>query len=438
MNKYGRLSEMLMSKFNISEQESNNFIAEMFKLIEDALKTDKQVKVKGLGSFKLTTVNARESVDVNTGERIVIESREKISFSPDTSLSDLVNSPFAQFETVVLNDGVDFSEIDNYYSKLETANDNTILVQELLKEKRDNDVSKYNLNEQEKQSIASSELLTPEEDTREEADNLNSIEVEKQVEEVDNSSEVGLNSTEIADSPTVSVSYKLTPCELSALNSDRKKETEKAHTDVEKMGNEEVVLSETPISPISEKNNSTPKKSYKTYILLLFSFVAIGIIVFVFLIPFFQKVDTELKEPVVEAKATIEKEVDSTLIKQQQYIKDSIEHAKMVAYKADSMAKAQEDSINKAHEIAQEEQRKKIEEAKQYDKDVRVRTGAYRIIGVSKTIVVKAGETMSSISKKTLGPDMECYVEAINGKTEVKEGESIKIPLLELKKRHKK
>ena len=438
MNKYGRLSEMLMSKFNISEQESNNFIAEMFKLIEDALKTDKQVKVKGLGSFKLTTVNARESVDVNTGERIVIESREKISFSPDTSLSDLVNSPFAQFETVVLNDGVDFSEIDNYYSKLETANDNTMLVQELLKEKSDNDVSKYNLNELEKQSIASSELLIPEEDTREEADILNSIEVEKQVEEVDNSSEVGLNSTEIADSPTVFVSYKLTPCELSALNSDRKKETEKAHTDVEKMGNEEVVLSETPISSISEENNSTPKKSYKTYILLLFSFVAIGIIVFVFLIPFFQKVDTELKEPVVETKATIEKEVDSTLIKQQQYIKDSIEHAKMVAYKADSMAKAQEDSINKAHEIAQEKQRKKIEEAKQYDKDVRVRTGAYRIIGVSKTIVVKAGETMSSISKKTLGPDMECYVEAINGKKEVKEGESIKIPLLELKKRHKK
>ena len=438
MNKYGRLSEMLMSKFNISEQESNNFIAEMFKLIEDALKTDKQVKVKGLGSFKLTTVNARESVDVNTGERIVIESREKISFSPDTSLSDLVNSPFAQFETVVLNDGVDFSEIDNYYSKLETDNDNTILVQELLKEKSDNDVSKYNLNEQEKQSIASSELLTPEEDTREEADILNSIEVEEQVEETGESNEVILNSKGIETISTATVSYKLTPCELSVLNSDRKKETEKAHTDVEKMDNEEVVLSETPISPISEENNSTLKKSYKTYILLLFSFVAIGIIVFVFLIPFFQKVDTELKEPVVEAKATIEKEVDSTLIKQQQYIKDSIEHAKMVAYKADSMAKAQEDSINKAHEIAQEEQRKKIEEAKQYDKDVRVRTGAYRIIGVSKTIVVKAGETMSSISKKTLGPDMECYVEAINGKTEVKEGESIKIPLLELKKRHKK
>ena len=102
------------------------------------------------------------------------------------------------------------------------------------------------------------------------------------------------------------------------------------------------------------------------------------------------------------------------------------------------MAKAQEDSINKAYEIAQKEQRKKIEEAKQYDKDVRVRTGAYRIIGVSKTIVVKAGETMSSISRKTLGPDMECYVEAINEKKEVKAGESIKIPLLELKKKHKK
>ena len=333
MNKYGRLSEMLMSKFNISEQESNNFIAEMFKLIEDALKTDKQVKVKGLGSFKLTTVNARESVDVNTGERIVIESREKISFSPDTSLSDLVNSPFAQFETVVLNDGVDFSEIDNYYSKLETANDNTMLVQELLKEKSDNDVSNYNLNEQEKQSIVSPELLKTEEDAREEADIQSSIEIEEQVEETAESNEVIVNSKEIESISTATVSYKLTSCELSALNSDRKKETEKAHTENENTDVEEVVQHETPISPISEENNSTPKKSYKTYILLLFSFVAIGIIVFVFLIPFFQKVDTELKEPVVEAKTTIKKEVDSTLIKQQQYIKDSIEQLKWLLIK---------------------------------------------------------------------------------------------------------
>ena len=438
MNKYGRLSEMLMSKFNISEQESNNFIAEMFKLIEDALKTDKQVKVKGLGSFKLTTVNARESVDVNTGERIVIESREKISFSPDTSLSDLVNSPFAQFETVVLNDGVDFSEIDNYYSKLETANDNTMLVQELLKEKSDNDVSNYNLNEQEKQSIVSPELLKTEEDAREEADIQSSIEIEEQVEETDESNEVIVNSKGTESISTATVSYKLTPCELSALNSDRKKETEQAHTENVNTDVEEVIQHETPISSVLEENDSTLKKSYKNYILLLFSFIAIGIIVFVFLIPFLQKVDTELKEPVIETKTSIEKEVDSTLIKQQQYIKDSIEHAKLIAYKADSMAKAQEDSINKAYEIAQEEQRKKIEEAKQYDKDVRVRTGAYRIIGVSKTIVVKAGETMSSISRKTLGPDMECYVEAINEKKEVKAGESIKIPLLELKKKHKK
>ena len=438
MNKYGKLSEMLMSKFTISEQESDNFIAEMFKLIEDALKTDKQVKVKGLGSFKLTPVNARESVDVNTGERIVIESREKISFTPDPSLSDLVNSPFAQFETVVLNDGVDFSAIDDYYSKLETANDNTMLVQELSKEKNDNDVSKNSLNEQEKQSIVSSELLKTEENAREEADIQSSIEIEEQVEETDESNEVIVNSKRTESISTATVSYKLTPCELSALNSDRKKETEQAHTENENTDVEEVVQHETPIPAVSEENDSALKKSYKNYILLLFSFIAIGIIVFVFLIPFLQKVDTELKEPVIEAKTSIEKEVDSTLIKQQQYIKDSIEHAKLIVYKADSMAKAQEDSINKAYEIAQEEQRKKIEEAKQYDKDVRVRTGAYRIIGVSKTIVVKAGETMSSISRKTLGPDMECYVEAINEKKEVKAGESIKIPLLELKKKHKK
>ena len=114
MNKISELSSVLVAKYGLSQKEADAFVVQMFDVINSGLQSsDKQVKVKGLGTFKIQSVNARESIDVNTGERIVIEGRNKISFTPETSLKNRVNLPFSQFETVIINDGVDFSDIEN-------------------------------------------------------------------------------------------------------------------------------------------------------------------------------------------------------------------------------------------------------------------------------------------------------------------------------------
>ena len=111
MNKMSDLAATLVDKYGLNQKDAEHFVASMFDVINDGLQSaDRMVKVKGLGTFKLTSVSPRESVDVNTGERIVIDGRDKISFTPETALRDRVNQPFSQFETVVLNDGVNFSD----------------------------------------------------------------------------------------------------------------------------------------------------------------------------------------------------------------------------------------------------------------------------------------------------------------------------------------
>lgn len=99
------LIDLLAAKQGISKKDAEVFVKEFFLLIEQALEKDKNVKIKGLGTFKLIDVDSRESVNINTGERFQIKGHTKVSFSPDTSLRDTINKPFAHFETVVLNAG---------------------------------------------------------------------------------------------------------------------------------------------------------------------------------------------------------------------------------------------------------------------------------------------------------------------------------------------
>lgn len=119
MIRLSRLAASLARKHGISQRAAERFLATMAEVMNDGLHYDKTLKVKGLGSFKVTSVNARESVNVNTGERILIDGREKITFTPEQSMRDFVNKPFAQFETVVVNDGVDFDAIDKKYALTE-------------------------------------------------------------------------------------------------------------------------------------------------------------------------------------------------------------------------------------------------------------------------------------------------------------------------------
>ena len=190
---------MLTSKMGLEVAEAEAFITAMFKVVNEGLKEDKLVKIKGLGTFKLTKVSARESVDVNTGERIVIEGREKISFTPDNYMRDLVNSPFSQFETVVLSDGVDFSAIDEKYALNELEDDSSLLLSneeslETIAEEPKNILSSIEeakealaqLNEKEEEGTVVEPVLSAELET----ENLLVVEQEESNEETDRKSVV--------------------------------------------------------------------------------------------------------------------------------------------------------------------------------------------------------------------------------------------------------
>ena len=123
MSRNKDLAAALTEKHGLAKTDAEAFVNAMFTLINEALASERAVKVKGLGTFKVISVAARKSVDVNTGAPIVIDGRDKISFTPDSSLRDEVNKPFAQFETVVVNDGVDFSEIDRKFEEEESTKD---------------------------------------------------------------------------------------------------------------------------------------------------------------------------------------------------------------------------------------------------------------------------------------------------------------------------
>ena len=99
------LIDLLAEKHGMSKKNADSFVKEFFQLIEEALEKDKYVKIKGLGAFKLIDVERRESVNVNTGERFEIQGHTKVSFTPEPALKDIINKPFAHFETVVLNEG---------------------------------------------------------------------------------------------------------------------------------------------------------------------------------------------------------------------------------------------------------------------------------------------------------------------------------------------
>ena len=104
------LADMLAQKAGISKREAQQFLTDFVETIQDGVNADKLVKIKGLGTFKVIDVDARESVNVNTGERVTIDSHQKLTFTPDTAMKELVNKPFSQFETVVLNEGVVFDD----------------------------------------------------------------------------------------------------------------------------------------------------------------------------------------------------------------------------------------------------------------------------------------------------------------------------------------
>ena len=534
------LAQRLAEKSGISLQDAELFIRKMFDVANEGLQSDKLVKMKWLGTFKVMAVKDRESVDVNTGERIIIEGRDKISFTPDNILKEIVNKPFAQFETVVVNDGVDFDEIDR---KFENAEEDGSVFDSTLESVPDSDNSSLeSFVEQDSPATSGVIDFLDEENDAPVSDEMIVIgEKRLSQENVAEPEEKKPEGSEpAATEPAVFKPAVSEPEESEFATSELEtKESEvPAQNEVESVvsdeENESTLTEETPIAekvPSDEENSiteipiveeasieeeassdeetpSSDEETDKRHVVLPRYLVIAASVVFLAMIGGFgwfafnygkmaaqrdhlalqldnyQQIATEKKTPTKSAstqeeilrKKAIEDSVrmaqaseavkkvedaeqnmDAAVDKQSIDVKSAeakknLEVKKLADAKNLADAKRQVEAkkladakkLQETKKLAEakkkEETRKQAEKhaaqaSSKYDQDVRVRTGAYRIIGVSEVVTAREGQTIKSLSQKYLGPGMECYVEALNGTSLLKSGQKVKIPKLELKKK---
>lgn len=498
------LAQRLAEKSGISLQDAELFIRKMFDVANEGLQSDKLVKMKWLGTFKVMAVKDRESVDVNTGERIIIEGRDKISFTPDNILKEIVNKPFAQFETVVVNDGVDFDEIDRKFenaeedgsvfdSTLECVPDSdnfslesfveqdspvTSGVIDFLDEENDAPVSDEMIVIGEKR-VSQENVAEPEEKKTEESEPAATEPavfkpaVSEPVESESATSELETKESEVpAQNEVESV---VSDEENESTLTEETPIAEKVPSDEENSITEIPIVEEAPIEEEASSDEETPSSDEETdkrHVVLPRYLVIAASVVFLAMIGGFswfafnygkmaaqrdhlalqldnyQQITTEKKAPTKSA-STQEEILRKKAIEDSVRMAQASEAVKKVENAEQNMdATADKQSIDvKSAEAKKHAEAKKTEEARKqaekhaaqasskYDQDARVRTGAYRIIGVSEVVMAREGQTIKSLSQKYLGPGMECYVEALNGTSLLKPGQKVKIPKLELKKK---
>lgn len=480
------LAKILAEKNSMTISEAEAFIKQMFDVANGVMQADKQLKIRWLGTFKVTSVKDRESVDVNTGERIVIGGRDKITFTPDNILKEIVNKPFAQFETVVVNDGVDFSEIDRKFSfeskedvsipsdeqqpsdelenspieKLEsipvvtTVQSAEPVVQENETPTEEVPVHVKDLNVLPEQKVWTEEhesVLPVEEKQREEPisevqEAEQSVKEEEPEQVVETSSlqeETSESTPEVTD--FVSQPMQTTPAAESYFG-------DKDADNADEVDEVDDVL-------VSDKKHYFMLPRYVISVAVVLIIVLIGGVGwFAFNYGKMQAQRNHLAMQLEEMQKTRLKKdslarlqnddlrmkalQDSARLAQAAEVVNSVDEHQTEA-QVDSIKKAEAKKAEvkaKAQEVAKEKEAAKMKEKalteSKYDVDPRVRTGAYRITGIDQTVVAKSGQTLSSISKLYLGPGMECYLEAVNGGAiDVKAGQKIKIPKLVLKKK---
>lgn len=618
------LAMALVNKNKLSLKEAENFVATMFDTLNVGLNDDKQVKLKGLGTFKVMSVSARKSVDVNTGEPIIIDGRDKISFTPDSTMKDLVNKPFAQFDTVVINDGVDLKELERMDwaeatsdaelaplndssadveatptstlppSKIETAvnqaadalasepmevvnetevpvkkaseKSHVLTMQQLSALNGDqlpaatalnavNAISQLTLtadqlrllnggekqDEPEQSVVQHTELALEEtaiETETDVPDFLSDVEKEEtlpQTQPVEVLSEQQNETPEapemdVVDSAEVSDVEETTDgvedepakekdtvdadndfvatdtrddsecepvqaaCAVSAVESqtlvDENAETEEEPTPEDtESNNTDRLDGETELQSDEEESDEDGETNASSYEYeedeweeeerrrkrrRLIVACVVGLIVVAGGVAWYLWNQMQLKDNRIShletllntSKPSDSKASEQALSPADSAREDSInklidaqtkadlaaseakmaQNAEKKAEKADDKKTAATTAENKkpAEKTAdkpapkQEKAKANTDESqnyKQYEKDARVRTGAYKIVGIAHVVTVTKGQTLYSLSKSMLGPGMECYIEAVNGNVkELKEGQKIKIPKLELKK----
>ena len=446
------LAKAVASKRGLTQAEAERFIATMFEVAGAGIQEDKLLKMKWLGTFKITSVKDRESVDVNTGERILIEGRDKISFTPDNIMKEIINKPFAQFETVVVNDGVDFSDIDEKFANMEREEE---LLLQKEQERHDDEVVLEEQNAEQPQELDQNVRQSREEEQSQE--NLPDAELQSQ----ENLPDAELQSQDDGEKNDLSQESLLNE-ELTQENNQKVEQPQEVKSPISE---ENVALSselknvETSADDFSEtyasdRHHLVIPKYVVALVCVVFVALLGGLCWFAFTYGKMQarqeQMEMQLKAtqsqskpvaavPVDTAKSvassdekdlSAKMDVESAQANGAQANNAQADHAQLAMKK-----KAKQDSIR----MAQANNAVKMaEKASEYLNDPRIRTGAYRIVGVEKTVTAKSGQTLARLSKLYLGPGMECYMQAINGCSEIKTGQKVKIPKLELKRKGKK
>lgn len=475
-NSLNGLADKLAEKSGLSQIEAELFIRKMFDVCHQGLAADKIVKMRWLGTFKVTSVKERESVDVNTGERIVIEGRDKISFTPDNILKEIVNRPFAQFETVIVNDGVDFESIDKKYE--DSLEDEE---QEEYLEKPKPIIEVVEPTETPLPDVVSEETTQAEAVSSSEPTTSGVIDFLDVPENPSEDSSVVVIGEDSTIEPQTTVSQEVPTEEIPSsvsddIQADSREENSNAEIEAEtdaEIGADAEIEAETDAEIEADDEVEIRRRHFiiPKYVVIIASFTlllligGLGWFAFNYGQMAAQRDHLELQlaqyktDKNVVAKPANVKSQEQLL--QEKARQDSLRMAKAndaikAAERADSLKSAAVDkeiSVKnlKADEKSAELKKKSATDKKQdkaaehakvvsdkYDSDPRVRTGAYRIVGVDQVVTVGEHQTMATLSKRYLGPGMECYIEALNGTSTIKSGQKVKIPKLELKKKKAK
>lgn len=450
MSKMAELVKPLVEKYGLGAKEAEHFVAMMFDVVASGVREEGLVKVKGLGTFKMASVNARESIDVNTGERITIDGRDKITFTPEASMRDRVNAPFSQFETVVVNEGVDFAAIDQKY-QADLPHEEEQAPPSLGEGQ---EVASSTEEEQEPmeapagiaplveipQPVAEESLPATEEPQPAEGQAQPVVEEQPAKELPQPAMEEEPADAEDDNAAPLLV---LNQQQMQILHHGRQTEEEQEESDVD--------------SGLLAQQVAKNSRMIRWLFGLLAALAVLACVGAYYLgrqmalrdnrIQYLESTRQQPARPVAKPRpappqpAAPPAAKPDTAVKQApapQQAQPAVEkerQATAAPAKEEKPTAEKKPVEKKPTEKAPAEKKPAVPKASAYDSDVRIRTGAYRIEGVATTVTVRKGQTLQSISRSHLGPDMECYVEAINGKKEVKEGDQVKIPKLALKKK---
>lgn len=478
------LGKLLADKSGLSQVEAELFIRKMFDVCNQGLEADKQVKIKWLGTFKVQATKDRESINVNTGERFTIEGRDKLTFTPDNILKEIVNKPFAQFETVVVNDGVDFDEIDEKFGEEQTEDapsevidfldeeeaatpNPDVVVTESEKEK-EKEKEKEDEDELSKQIALEQAKLEKLKQAKLEQEKIQKEKLEKEKQEQERLEREKLEQERLEQERLEQEKLEQERLEQEKLEQERL-EQEKLEQERLELAKQQQALKATvePAVPATDETEEEDEESSNSHHIVIPRYLVVAVCLIVvaliggmgwFAFNYGQmtaqrdhlamQLSQYHQTPAQKAPANaVAAPLSQEQKLRQKAIEDSIRMAKTA--EAVKLAEQSDEASDKAENANQDEVKakakakeedkvaSKTESSAHYDKDVRVRTGAYRIVGVAQTVTVGAGQTLEQISNRYLGSGMECYVEALNGTGTVKAGQKIKIPKLELKKKKK-